>query len=48
MFYVYEYSVFMYVSALCALSAQGGQKRVSEPLGLELETLVSHQVGPGN
>jgi hypothetical protein len=33
---------------MCVLGAQGGQKRASESLELELGTVVSHCVGAGN
>lgn len=36
----------MYVCYICA--APEDQKRVSEPLGLELEMVVNHHVGSGN
>lgn len=32
----------------CACSAHGGQKRGLDPLGLELESVVSCHVGTGN
>ena len=33
---------------LCVPGAGGGQKRVSDPLELELQTVVSHFVGTGS
>ena len=39
---------FMYVSVHCVCSTYGGQKRASDLLGLELETVVSCHVGTGN
>jgi hypothetical protein len=38
----------MYVCALHACSANGGQKRASDPLELELKMAVSHHVGAEN
>lgn len=38
----------MYVCATCLPSAHEGQKRVSDPLRLELQTVVRHQVGARN
>lgn len=35
----------MYV---CVPSEQGGQKIALDTLGVELKTVVSHHVGPGN
>lgn len=43
LFSTYEYFACMY----CACSAFGDQKRVSDPLELELEMAVSHDVGEG-
>jgi hypothetical protein len=40
----------MFCLCVCALhvySAQGDQKRVSDPLGLNLQIVVSHHVGAG-
>ena len=42
--YVYEYFC-KYVCAPCACSVLGDQKRVSDPLGLELQMAVSYHVG---
>ena len=33
---------------MCVPGACGGQKRVSDPLELELQKVVSHRVGAGN
>jgi hypothetical protein len=38
----------MYVSALHMPAANGGQKRASNPLELELQIVVSHLVGVWN
>ena len=35
----------MYVCAPCAYNVHPGQKRVSNPLELELQMVVSHHVG---
>ena len=38
----------LYVNAPCVCSAQGGQKRASDPLELELQMAMSHHEGGGN
>lgn len=38
----------LYVCTPCACSAHGSQKGASDSLGLELLTVVSLHVGPGN
>ena len=46
-----RYFVCLYAcmpSPYLELSDHGSQKRVSVPLGLELQGIVSHHVGPGN
>ena len=35
---------YMYVYALCACSALRGQKKASNPLGLELQVVVNHLI----
>lgn len=47
LFYMYAYSICMYAYTLHACIAHEGQKRVLDPLGLELQMAVSH-VGTGN
>jgi hypothetical protein len=37
----------MYICVLCACSTLEGQRRASDTLGLELQMVVSHQVGAG-
>lgn len=41
---------FLYVSVFpaCVPGAQGGQKRSSDPLKLELQMIVSHHLGARN
>jgi len=46
-FYVYIYFACLYVCALCSLSTEGHQKRVLDPLRLELQHVVSCSVGMG-
>jgi hypothetical protein len=46
--YVYGYVACMCSSALGSCSAHRDQKRIPEPLNLELQMAVSHQVGGGN
>lgn len=47
-----NYYFFIYTSVLpvcmCACSVHGDQKRVQDPLELELRMFVSHNVGVGN
>lgn len=38
----------MYICSLCLYSAHRGQKKVLDPLELELQTNVSHHVNIGN
>lgn len=38
----------LYVCAPHSCKVQGSQKRMADPLGLELQTVASHRVGPGN
>ena len=38
----------MYICAPCVCNAYRGQKRASDPLKLELQTVLSHNVGAGN
>lgn len=44
--------VFIFIScecfATCMPGAYGGEKRASDPLGLELERVISCHVGAGN
>lgn len=49
-FYLFYYFMFMFKSVLptCVYGARGGQKRVFDPLGLEIQVLVSYQVGAEN
>ena len=48
LFYVYEGNACMDVGALMLCNAHGSQKRMSDSLGLEIQTVVSHYVGAGN
>lgn len=48
LFSVYECFVCLYVNVSHACNAGGGQQRVSDPLGLALQTEVSCRVGDGN
>lgn len=47
LFYVYGCCACMYVFAPHVCSVLKGQKRVSDPLELELELVVSHQMDAG-
>ena len=49
-FFVCAYVNVVYVCSLSVYvcSVQGGQKRASDPLTLELESAVSHHRGAGN
>ena len=47
-FYVHKSIDCVYVHALISCRACRGQKRVSDALGLELQTVVSYPVGTGN
>ena len=42
--YVYGYSNFIFLCIMCMPAVQGGHKRISDPLGLELEMNVSCHV----
>lgn len=46
--YVFEYYACIHVYALCAWRAHRGQNRVSDTLKLNLYTIVSNHMGPGN
>lgn len=43
-----ECFAFMHVCTLYVSGAHGDQKRVLDPLELELETVMRHHVGAGN
>lgn len=38
----------MYVWIMCVPDGHGGQKRMPNPLELELKVVVTHHVGAGN
>lgn len=44
---IYE-CLHAHVYTMCMPGPCGSQKRMSDPLGLELKAVVSHYVGPGN
>lgn len=49
LFYMYGCFECMYVCALvCLPGVQGCQKRMTDPLGLDLWVVISHHVGVSN
>lgn len=45
---MWTFCLFVYMCTMCVPSAQGGQKRVLDTLGLELCVIVSYYVDAGN
>lgn len=40
--------MFVWICTMCMPGASGDQKRALDPLGLELQMVMSHPVGAGN
>lgn len=46
--YIYMTVLSAYMYTMCMTTIQGGRKRLSDPLELELQTIVSYFMGDGN